>query len=187
MKRYLPSILIVGLIILFRLIGSALPESQPNFQPLVALFFCGAFLAPNWRGFAIPFGIWASTYFLDYGQSFSLSLFLTTLFALTVMFFMGQVVAKRGIPSILVGSLVASLSFHLITCGAAWLADPIYQKSLTGLMQSVWSGPVGSPHPSWLFLRNLAAANLLFTAIFVCAQVRLPQLSLSLREPLATK
>jgi hypothetical protein len=38
MKRYLPLTLIVVLFIAFRFIGAALPDSQPNFQPLAALF-----------------------------------------------------------------------------------------------------------------------------------------------------
>jgi hypothetical protein len=187
MKRYLPLCLIVGLLVLFRVAGSLLPDSQPNFQPLAALFFCGALLAPGWRGFAIPFGIWAITYPLGIGPVSDVSIFLTTLLALAVMFFMGKALADRGVPTLLVGSLAASVVFHLITNGAAWLGDPMYQKSLTGLWQSVWAGPPGSVLPSWVFLRNLAAANLLFTGIFACAQLRFPQASSSLREPLPAK
>ena len=71
MHRYLPLGLIVGLLIAFRILGSVLPESQPNFQPLVALFFCGALLAPGWRGLAIPFGIWAVTFPLGVGHTAS--------------------------------------------------------------------------------------------------------------------
>ena len=141
MKRYIPLCLIVGLLVLFRVVGSILPESQPNFQPLAALFFCGALLAPGWRGFAIPFGIWAITYPLGIGPVSSFPIFATTLLALAVMFFMGKAIASRGIPTLLVGSIAASLVFHLITNGAAWLGDPMYQKSLTGLWQSLWTGP----------------------------------------------
>lgn len=187
MKRYLPLCLIVGLLILFRVAGSLLPESQPNFQPLAALFFCGALLTPGWRGFAIPFGIWAITYPLGIGPVSDVSIFLTTLIALAAMFLMGKAFTNRGILSLLVGSLAASLVFHLITNGAAWLGDPMYQKSLTGLWQSIWTGPPGSVLPSWIFLRNLAAANLLFTGIFACAQLRFTQVTFSRREPLPAK
>jgi hypothetical protein len=187
MKRYLPLCLIVGLLVLFRVVGSLLPDSQPNFQPLAALFFCGALLAPGWRGFAIPFGVWAITYPLGIGPVSDVSIFLTTLMALAVMFFMGKALANRGVPTLLVGSLAASIVFHLITNGAAWLGDPMYQKSLTGLWQSVWTGPPGSVLPSWVFLRNLAAANLLFTGVFLCAQLRFPQVTSSFREPLPAK
>lgn len=187
MKRYLPICLIVGLIILFRIIGSALPESQPNFQPLAALFFCGAMLAPGWRGFAIPFGIWAITYPLGIGPVSDVSIFATTLLALAATFFIGKALVSRSTPALLTGSIAASLVFHLITNGAAWLGDPMYQKSLTGLWQSVWAGPPGSSIPSWVFLRNLTAANLLFTGIFACARMSFPKVSLPGRDPLPAK
>ena len=187
MHRYLPLSLIIGLLIAFRVVGSVLPESQPNFQPLVALFFCGALLAPGWRGFAIPFGIWALTYPLGIGPVANVSIFITTLIALGVTFLLGKSLASRSLPILLTGSVVASLVFHLITNGAAWLGDPMYQKSLGGLWQSVWSGPVGSALPSWVFLRNLTAANVLFTGIFALAQIRLPKPMASIANPVFAK
>jgi hypothetical protein len=187
MHRYLPLGLIVGLLIAFRVLGSVLPESQPNFQPLAALFFCGALLAPGWRGFAIPFGIWAVTYPFGIGPVSSIPIFVTTLIALAATFFMGRAISNRSFPTLLLGSVLAAVVFHLITNGAAWIGDPMYEKSLTGLWQSLWSGPVGSKIPSWVFLRNLAAANLLFTGIFVGAQLRLPSSVVSPSDPLLAK
>ena len=175
MQRYLPLGLIVGLLIAFRILGSVLPESQPNFQPLAALFFCGAMLASGWRGFAIPFAIWAATYLFGKGPVTDIPIFLTTLLAFVSVFFLGRAFSNRSFPGVLAGSLVAAVIFHLVTNGAAWLGDPMYAKSLAGLWQSLWTGPTGSTIPSWVFLRNLAAANVLFTAIFVGAQLRLPK------------
>ena len=54
--------MIVMLLIAFRIIGSVFPETLPNFQPLAALFFCGALMAKGWRGWAIPLGAWVLTY-----------------------------------------------------------------------------------------------------------------------------
>lgn len=177
MHRYLPLCLIIGLLIAFRVMGSLLPETQPNFQPLAALFFCGALLAPGWRGFAIPFGIWAITFPLGIGHVSTIPMFITTLIGLVAMFLIGRSFTKRSVPVILLGSLAAAMVFHLITNGAAWIGSPMYAKTLTGLWQSVWTGPPGSSIPSWVFLRNLAAANVLFTGIFVGAQLRLPSLA----------
>ena len=187
MNRYLPFCLILGLLIAFRIVGSAFPETLPNFQPLAALFFCGALLAPGWRGCAIPFGIWAITYPLGIGPVTSAPIFITTLIALATTLFMGKALADRGTTALMVGSIAASLMFHLITNGAAWLGDPMYAKSLTGLWQSLWTGPVGSPLPSWVFLRNLSAANFLFTGIFVCAQYRFPKAAVTIGGALAAK
>lgn len=187
MHRYLPLGLIVGLLIAFRILGSVMPASQPNFQPLAALFFCGALLAPGWRGFAIPFGIWAVTYPFGVGPVTNLPIFATTLLALAATFLLGRGLSKQGLPILLLGSVLAAGVFHLITNGAAWLGDPMYEKSLTGLWQSIWTGPPGSTLPSWVFLRNLAAANLLFTGIFAGAQLRLPKPTVSAPEPLLAK
>lgn len=175
MKRILPLVLIVSLLLLFRVAGILFPESLPNFQPLAAVFFCGALLAPGWRGFAIPFGIWAVTYPFGIGPIYSLPVFITTLAALAVIYFLGRTSAGRGVPTLLLGSVASAVVFHLITSGAAWIGEPMYPKTLGGLWQSIWSGPVGYG-PSWIFLRNLAASNLIFTAVFLFARVRLPKL-----------
>jgi len=187
MTRYLPLVLILGLLIAFRLVGSVFPEALPNFQPLAALFFCGALLAPGWRGLAIPMGIWALTYPLGVGPVYNFPIFITTLIALGVTFLLGKAISKKGIPTLLVGSVAAAVVFHLITCGAAWLGDPMYEKSLTGFWQSVWTGPAHSQIPSWVFLRNLAAANVIFTGVFVLAQLRLPKTEISVSVPVFSK
>lgn len=187
MNRYLPLGLIIGLLIAFRILGSVLPSTQPNFQPLVALFFCGALLAGGWRGFAIPFGIWAVTYPLAQGPVWDPAIFVTTLVALSATFFLGRMLSNRGFPALLAGSILAAVVFHLITNVAAWMGDPTYQKSLTGLWQSLWTGPPGSPLPSWVFLRNLVAANLLFTGIFAGAQLHLPKSKTFTRQPVLAK
>ncbi|HEX7261770.1 MAG TPA: DUF6580 family putative transport protein [Luteolibacter sp.] len=175
MQRHLPLFLLIGLLIAFRILGSVMPESQPNFQPLAALFFCGALMAPGWRGFAIPFAIWAVTYPLASGPVGDFAIISTTLLALVVTFFMGKFMEKRSLPLILTGSIAAALVFHLITNGAAWIGDPMSEKSLSGFWQSFWTGPVNSKTPSWVFLQNSIAANVLFTAIFVGAQLRFPK------------
>ncbi len=182
MHRYLPLVLIIALLIAFRVVGSAYPEALPNFQPLAAVFFCGALLAPGWRGFAIPFGIWAITFPLGVGHVAGPLDFASTCIALIAIYFLGKMLTYRGLSSLLLGSAAAALTFHLITCGAAWLTDPLYTKNLEGLVQSVWTGPAASKIPSWVFLRNLTAANVLFTAIFALAQMRLPKPTVTLAK-----
>lgn len=177
MNRYLPVCLVVGLLIAFRAVGSAFPETLPNFQPLAALFFCGALLATGWRGFAIPLAVWAVTFPMGIGHTSSPALFLTTLLAIVAVFFLGKALSKQGIPAFLIGSVAAAMVFHLITNGAAWLGDPRYAKTLTGLYQSLWTGAPGDVLPSWVFLRNLAAANTLFTGLFLLSRLSLPKVA----------
>lgn len=177
MTRHLPLVLVVALLIAFRILGAVFPETLPNFQPLAAVFFCGALLAPGWRGFALPLGIWAATFPLGVGHTSNPMVFLTTLAAFALVFLLGKGLSTRNVTTLLLGSVVGSLLFHLITNSAAWLGDPRYAKTLVGLSQSLWTGAPGDSIPSWMFLRNLTAANALFTAIFLTARLSLPRWS----------
>jgi len=174
--------MLTALVILFRVVGSLFPESFPNFQPLAALFFCGAIMAKGSRAWIAPLVAWIVSYpapALISGNTGYLGIetLVTTGLALTAVFFFGKSMTKNGIAATLAGSVVAALIFHLITNGVAWIGSPIYPKNLHGLVQSLWTGPVGSPIPSWVFLRNMTAANLLFTAIFLSARFALPRFS----------
>jgi len=86
------------------------------------------------------------------------------------MFLLGRALRPERAITLLGGAVAAALVFHLMTNGAAWIASPLYPKSPLGLWQSLWAGPVGSPVPSWVFLRNLMAANLIFTAVLLLAR-----------------
>jgi hypothetical protein len=173
MQRFMPFVLVVALLIAFRVAGTMFPEALPNFQPLSALFFCGVLLASGWRGFAIPAGIWALTFPLGVGHTAGPGLFLTTLVGFVAVFFLGQVLAKRGAASMLLGAVGAAAVFHLFTSGMAWAVDPRYAKTGLGLWQSIWLGAPGDVLPSWVFLRNLAGANALFTAAVLLASVKM--------------
>lgn len=182
MRRLLPLALILLLIATFRLIGSAFPETLPNMQPLASLFFCGALLAKDWRGWAIPLAAWLLTYpapalFEGNADHISAGVMGTTALAFAATFFIGKSLSGKHASVLLAGSVAAALVFHVITNGAAWVGSPLYPKTPLGLWQSLWAGPSGSSIPSWVFLRNMTAANLLFTAIFLSARFAIPRLS----------
>ena len=158
---------------MFRIVGSLFPETLPNFQPLAALFFCGPLLAPGLRGLLFPVALWLITYPFGIGPITDVPIFLTALGGLLATFWIGRkFVAKSGY-AIICGSVAAAIVFHLLTNTIAWIGDPTYQKTLTGFWQSQWTGPVVSQIPSWVFLRNFAAANVLFSTLFVLARFKL--------------
>ncbi len=182
MNRILPLALFTFLVIIFRCIGSKFPETLPNFQPLAALFFCGAIMAKDWRAWAIPAAAWLVTYPVNAiitgnAQFLEPEAFTITAVAFAVVFFFGKSMAPKHIATTLAGAVVAALIFHLITNLAAWIGSPMYPKTFEGVVQSLWTGPVGSPVPSWVFLRNMVGANLIFTAIFLSARFALPSFS----------
>jgi hypothetical protein len=182
MHRYVPMILILLMLIAFRFIGSAFPEALPNFQPLAALFFCGACMIRGWRGWAVPLGAWLVTYpipaWLE-GNTAHLApgILLTVALAFAATWFIGKALSGKTFGALMLGSVAAALTFHLVTNGIAWIGSPLYPKNLAGLWQSLWTGPPGSPIPSWVFLRNMMAANLVFSAVFLSARVVLPRIS----------
>jgi hypothetical protein len=184
MSRFLTLALFTLLVIIFRYIGSAFPELLPNFQPLAALFFCGAIMAKDWRSWAIPVAAWLVTYPVNAiitgnPQFLGLAEFMTTAVAFAVVYFFGKFMAPKHIATTLAGAVVAALMFHLITNLAAWMGSPMYAKNLEGVIQSLWTGPAGSPVPSWVFLRNMVGANLIFTVIFLSARFALPTFSVA--------
>jgi len=179
MNRWLPLVLLFGLAAAFRVFGLLVPEAVPNFQPLAALFFCGALLIPGWAGFAAPAAVWSLTYLLPmtlqgHSPFDGTPVFMITLLSFAAVFLLGKRLSQNGAPTLLLGSLAGALLFHLLTNGVIWLGSPFYAKSAAGLWQSLWTGPPGAAIPSWVFLRNLAAANLLFTSLVLLARFRLP-------------
>ncbi|MES2997331.1 MAG: DUF6580 family putative transport protein [Verrucomicrobiota bacterium] len=186
MKRYLPVILMIVLLIGFRLAGLLLPEYVPqNFQPVAALFFCGALICNEWRGFLVPLGAWLATYWPVHLLE-EPAVFATTLLAFGCMFFFGMWFRKRQAALIILGAVGSAVIFHIVTNTAAWIGSPLYAKTMGGLWQSLWSGPTGGNLPSWIFLRNMIAGNVLFTALFLLACVPLP-VALTSRTPALAK
>ncbi len=183
MNRLLPLALIVLLLIAFRVVGSMFPETLPNFQPLAALFFCGACMLKGHRAWAIPLAAWLVTYpapALIQGKAewMSFGVVLTTAIGFAATFFIGKSLSGRNTAILLLGTVGAALAFHLITNVPAWAFGPLYPKTTAGLWQSLWTGPAGSAIPSWVFLRNMTAANLLFTSIFLSARFAVPKFTI---------
>ncbi len=141
-------------VLAFRAFGGAFPYAIPNFSPLIACCLLAG-------------SLWSRERLLS--ATLCLSLFLYplpdawTCLTYALMIAIGTVTPFR-LPSLLVGSLGAAITFHLITCSIAW-NSPLYQPTLHGLWQSCWSGPDGAILPSWAFLRNSMTSTALFTGI----------------------
>lgn len=67
------------------------------------------------------------------------------------------------------GAVLAAVLFYAVTNAIAFFALPeFYARTWEGFWQAQWTGPVGLG-PTWIFLRNACAANLLFTVLFLLA------------------
>ncbi len=180
MHRWLPLCLIIVLLIAFRVIGSAFPEQFPNFQPLPAILLCSLVFLNGWQRWALPLAVWLVTdpltsLFQGYPavgpHHASLVLGLLAIFCVSLW--------TRRQPTagpVLLSAAVAALAFYFLTNLVSFALDPLYPKNAAGFLQAQWTGPLGYG-PTWLFLRNLLAANLLFTSLFLAARFQLPRLS----------
>ncbi|QJE96608.1 DUF6580 family putative transport protein [Luteolibacter luteus] len=175
-RPWIPALVLLVLLVAFRALGAMFPMELPNFQPLAALFLCSIVFLRGTKAWALPVVAWLiSNPIASLLQGYNpftpgggTSVAFLTLLATGAMALPLRKVASPAV--MLVGGLVAALFFHLVTNTAVWLADPTYAKSGEGLWQALWSGRPTDVLPTWIFLRNLAAANLLFTALFLLAR-----------------
>lgn len=147
----------------------------PNFTAIGALaLFCGAVFHKNRFSIAIPFAalilgdlLLASTGKI-YSDYFMDGYFLYVYVAFGLTWLIGRFIKnKRNFSNVAVASLVASLSFFLITNFGSWLQMPFYPKTLEGLGQAYAAGLIfykGDLLSN--FFANLVIGDLFFNALF---------------------
>lgn len=175
-RPWIPACGLLLLLVAFRALGAAFSHEMPNFQPLPALFLCSVVFLRGTRAWALPLLAWLvsnplASALQGYNPLEAGGGVIVAFFALLLTGAMALVLRRTPSPVVLLGSsLIAALVFHVVTNAAVWLVDPLYAKSATGLWQALWSGRPTDPMPSWIFLRNAAGANVLFTALFLLAR-----------------
>ncbi len=170
-RSWIAAALLVALLVVFRLISAS--GYLPNFSPLPALLLCSLVFFRGAKAWLLPLGAWAITdplvslvqgYPLVGGHHLGIALGLVGAIAL------GYWLRRHtGTMAMLGGSLTAAVLFYFVSNTVSFLFDPLYAKNAVGFVQAQWTGPEGFG-PTWLFLRNLAVANLLFTGIFLAAR-----------------
>jgi len=179
MQRWIPAILMVLLLVGFRVLGSTMPETLPNFQPLPALLLCGVIFLKGTQRWLVPMVAWVVsdplTSLLQHNpvigwHHLEIALGLTATIAIALRL--------RRPPTwlnLLGAAAFSAFAFYFITNTFSFIAYPLYPKTLAGFVQAQWTGPNAPGYgPTWLFLRNLLAANLLFSALFFLARMALP-------------
>lgn len=170
-RPWIAAALIVALIAVFRWVGAS--GFLPNFSPLPALLLCSLVFFRGPRAWLLPATAWILTdplvsavqgYPLLGAHHASIAVGLTA--PVAIAFLLRR---HPGALPVLGGSLAAAVAFYLLTNTVSFLGDPLYAKNLAGFVQAQWTGPE-SLGPTWPFLRNLVAANLLFTAVFLAAR-----------------
>ncbi len=167
---WLASVLLVGLLVVFRVISAT--GFMPNFSPLPAVFLCGLIFFRGRSAWLLPVGAWLVTdplVSLLQGYPVLGVHHIGILAGLAGPIALGLFLRSRpSTAAVLGGSLLAAAAFYFVSNCVSFAADPLYPKTAIGFLQAQWTGPQGFA-PTWVFFRNLAAANLLFTAVFVAA------------------
>jgi hypothetical protein len=171
-KSVLIAVLLVALLMAFRLLGALQPTWLPNFQPLAALFFCGAACLGTRVRLVVPLAAFLVSFplvNLILGNPGDTSGLVISLVGFGAVVGIGHLLRQRSTGVLMAGTVAASLAFYLLTNTACWLVDPLYTKGLQGFTEALWSGPAGFAQPTWVFLRNALAADVVFAGLFLWA------------------
>ena len=168
-KRVLPTLILVVLLVGYSLLSAKLQQALPGFSPIPALFFCvAACLAWKWLG--TIFAAWLIAYPLTnwiYGYGWNWQVLLTIAgFGLAVAVG-ASLRGSQRVPMLLAGSVGAAILFYVLSNTGSWLLLPDYPKNWTGFVQAQWTGAPHHALDTWVFLRNGILAHVLFTGLFL--------------------
>ena len=172
LRTLLPSTLWVFLLVVLVGWSRYLPFSYPelyNFSPVLALFLVSGCLIKSRLGWFAPvLAVLISDFFLNprYGANFFELFSLVTLGVYIVIFLLGKSLKRPSLPSLLGGSILSALLFHIVTCSFSWVMNNAYTKNFAGFWQAQIWGETGYA-PSYLFLRNSIFSTILFTLLFL--------------------
>jgi hypothetical protein len=182
MRRWLPSLLLVIMLVVFRLVGSSL--ELPNFSPLPAFVLCSLIVLRGTQQWMLPTIAWLlSNPLMNAVQGSPLfgwsdaSVLLGMLAGAVVVPWAQQ---KTSFLRTQVAVVAGAVLFYFVTNTVSFFTMPeFYAFEFHGFVQAQWTGPAGML-PTWIFLRNLVAANMIFTSVFVLA---IPSFSLYYLRP----
>lgn len=162
--------LIIFTVSLRLVVGYEFPELA-NFMPLMAIaFVSSAFIRNKWA-WILPFlSLIFSDFILSFrpGESAGLNFwsFFAAIFYIFASFLGKKFIAQRSWSHLIFGSFLCTLTFFLASNTFAFLANPAYQKTIMGWLQSLTIGQVGYP-PTLLFFRNSLIGDMAFMLIFL--------------------
>ena len=158
----------IGIAALFRLF-----PHPPNVTPVAAMAFIGgAYFSKKYWGFVLPIvalflsdlvinNTIARAFFTDQTGFILFSDYMIPVYiAFILTALIGMVMHSTGMfKKILIGSLLSSVAFFIITNVGVWMSTAIYPKSATGLILCF--------EAALPFFRNTLLGNALFFSVFV--------------------
>ena len=159
---------------MFPILGTAHAGWLANFSPLAAIALCGAIYLPRRWAIALPLAVLlASNLALNayYHEPLFSGQMIFTYAAFGLIVALGFWIKSRRenprVASIFGATLLGSFLFYFITNTGSWLSpENGYAHTLGGWLQALTTG-LPAYEPTWMFFRNSAVSDLIFTAIFV--------------------
>lgn len=157
--------LIVAIMVVIAAMSRLLPH-PPNFTPIGGMaLFGAAYFAKKYWAFLIPLlALWISDMVLNnvvyaaYFDGFSWMGIPMVYAAMILIVCLGKVLLKKiKTTNILVASVLASTIFFLVTNLGSWWMDPIYPKTIIGVVEAYVAGIP--------FFWNTLAGDLFFSAV----------------------
>lgn len=167
---WFPFVLMVGLLGLRVLTQHHVLSGLPNFTPLMAFAFAGSIVLPKsvpwWSWFFILLGV--DMISLGWGLSVGSGEGLLAYACYALAAWIGSGMRDHtSVLETLIGTLVCSVLFYIVTNSLSWWTEVAYSKSLAGWVQALTVG-VPNVHPTTLeFFRNSLIADLIGAVVLL--------------------
>jgi len=141
----------------------------PNFSPWMALAFTGTLVMSH----ALPWFVWPLAMFavnlaaLGSSALTAENLSIYGIYALAA-WTAAQLRGRLGLVQGLLGVILCSALFYVVTNTVSWAGNAAYVKSLTGWIQALTTGLPGYL-PTWTFFRASFFSDLGFSALLMLA------------------
>lgn len=162
--------IVLALMLQWLKLNSAQTGLLPNFSPWMALAFTGTLVMCR----ALPWFVWPLAMFAvnlaALGSSAALTfenLSIYSIYALAA-WSAAQFRGKLSLVQGLLGVVLCSAVFYLVTNTVSWAGNAAYAKSLSGWMQALTTGLPGYL-PTWTFFRASFFSDLGFSALLMLA------------------
>ncbi len=140
----------------------------PNFSPWMALAFAGTVVMPR----TLPWWLWPALLLgcdLAVGTGQIQSMWLVYACYAAAALVGSQWRGKAGVMQTLLGTVLGSVAFHVVTNTQAWFHSPVYAQTLAGWWQAQSVGDLVHLPQSWVFLVRSLVSDVGFAALLVVA------------------
>lgn len=155
-----------------KLKGLVTVDVLENFSPWMALAFTGTLVFPKRMPFFFVPALLIAIGLIATGWEKVVQWEAVAVYGsfAAAAWFAGRWRGQIGLVGGLVGSIICTIAFYLVTNTVSWLADPAYTMNFSSWLQALTAG-IGTPGlpPTWWFLRQSLLSDLAFSCLLLAA------------------